>query len=261
MKDDDLASVISSWYWCPPGSIVFDRRHYRLTLWNQSTERNIVDRFSTENGLEIVAEVEGLVRQNGRSTVVWQCKPGSRPDNMAELLQGKGYAISEKLAYLCFDMGNGRAPNHPAMRRAAGAQFRKVRTVQDAVQSLLVSEGAFADHAFSADEIRGRAETLLRESYEENSLPMVGSLDGKTVCSGGATVEGNILKLWGAGTHPDYRRRGLYGSLVIARCDAGFRLGARYVVVTAVETTSMPILLRAGFRRVGYEVHYRRRLS
>ena len=123
-----------------------------------------------------------------------------------------------------------------------------------------MSGSAFNEAPFTDEEMLERAEALLRESEEEAGLPIIGRAGRRTVCSGGATVEGNILKLWGAGTHPDYRKKGLYGSLVAAGCNEGFRLGTRYVVVTARESTSTPILVKAGFLRAGSEVHFRRRL-
>ncbi len=260
MSKEELANVIASWYWVPHGSIVLENERYRLSLWKNSPERNIVDRFNADDAGRLIDEVEALVRKEGRRTLTWQCKPGSGPRDMGEWLQRRDYSLSDRLEYLCFDMGEGRTPRLPGLRTAADAEVGKVRTIEDAVQSLRVSEGAFNEAPFTGDEILGRAEELLRESGDEANMTIFGKVGGRTVCSGGATVEGNILKLWGAGTHPDYRKRGLYGSLVIARCTEGYRLGTRYAVVTARETTSTPILVRAGFQRLGLELHYRKNL-
>lgn len=260
LSTEELANVIASWYWVPQGSVVFDNERFRLSIWRHSPERNIVDRFNVDDAGGLIDEVEALVRKENRSTVTWQCKPGSRPQDMEEWLERRGYSLSDRLEYLCFDMGEGRAPRLPRLRTAEDTEIRRVRTIEDAMQSLRVSEGAFNEAPFTGEQIRERAESLLRESEDGATLTIIGKLGDRAVCSGGATIEGSILKLWGAGTHPDYRKRGLYGSLVIARCTEGFRLGTRYVVVTARESTSTPILVKAGFQRVGSELHFRKKL-
>ncbi len=260
MSEEELAAVIAAWYWCPPGSIVFESNRFRLTLWKLSTESNIVDRFNDRDTDVLIADVEKLVKSNERNVVTWQCKPGSLPADMGQVLIGHGYVPDDRLDYLYFDMGEGRWPVLPRMRIADGVEVKRIRTVQDAMESLKVSEWAFQRTASSDEETKERAENIVKESEEEKSISMTVSCNGKTVASGGATLDGNILKLWGGGTHPDCRNRGMYGALVQARCSEGFRLGARYAVVTARESTSMPILLKAGFRRVGSELHFRRKL-
>lgn len=55
--------------------------------------------------------------------------------------------------------------------------------------------------------------------------------------------------LYGGGTSPDFRGRGLYRSIVAARARDALSAGARYLLVDALPT-SLPILLRLGFVRV-----------
>jgi GNAT superfamily N-acetyltransferase len=52
--------------------------------------------------------------------------------------------------------------------------------------------------------------------------------------------------LWGGGTLPGYRRRGIYRGLVAARAEEACRRGYRFLRVDARET-SRPILERLGF--------------
>ena len=119
-------------------------------------------------------------------------------------------------------MGDGRVPVLPRMRIADGTEVKKIRIVRDAMESLKVSEWAFQRNASSNEETKERAENLVKESEEEKSISMTVSRNGKTVASGGATLDGDILKLWGGGTHPDCWNRGMYGALMQARCSEGF---------------------------------------
>ena len=53
--------------------------------------------------------------------------------------------------------------------------------------------------------------------------------------------------LYGGGTVPEHRRRGIYRSLVDVRAHAAKKKGYRFLTVDAADT-SLPILLRLGFR-------------
>ncbi|MGC2034538.1 MAG: GNAT family N-acetyltransferase, partial [Thermoplasmata archaeon] len=53
--------------------------------------------------------------------------------------------------------------------------------------------------------------------------------------------------LFGGGTSPAFRRRGIYRELVRTRVDWARDRGARAVFTEAVDTTSRPILERLGF--------------
>jgi hypothetical protein len=57
----------------------------------------------------------------------------------------------------------------------------------------------------------------------------------------------------GAGTLPEYRRRGAYGGLVVERCRLAHALGATLAITKANEATSAPLLRRAGFRAIASE--------
>ena len=72
MTEEELSAVIAAWYWCPPGSIVFESSSFRLTLWKLSSESNIVDRFNNRDTDALIADVEKLVKSNDRNVVTWE---------------------------------------------------------------------------------------------------------------------------------------------------------------------------------------------
>ncbi|MEO7039976.1 MAG: GNAT family N-acetyltransferase, partial [Candidatus Elarobacter sp.] len=61
------------------------------------------------------------------------------------------------------------------------------------------------------------------------------------------TPAGRVFaSIWGGGTVPDYRRRGIYRAMVGERAREARRRGYRYITVDA-RATSRPILERLGF--------------
>jgi len=78
---------------------------------------------------------------------------------------------------------------------------------------------------------------------------MAGSLPGSLPGSSGR-IEfhhgTDLASIWGGGTLPAYRRRGLFRALVAHRAAQATRLGFRYLQVDA-SSDSRPILRRLGF--------------
>ena len=56
----------------------------------------------------------------------------------------------------------------------------------------------------------------------------------------------SFASLWGGGTLPAYRGRGLYRGLVAHRAAESLRRGYRFLTIDARNTTSRPILERLG---------------
>jgi ribosomal protein S18 acetylase RimI-like enzyme len=56
-----------------------------------------------------------------------------------------------------------------------------------------------------------------------------------------------FASIWGAGTSPEFRGRGIYRAMVAARVELARHRGYRFLTVDARET-SRPILERLGFR-------------
>ncbi|MCI4370730.1 MAG: GNAT family N-acetyltransferase, partial [Thermoplasmata archaeon] len=74
------------------------------------------------------------------------------------------------------------------------------------------------------------------------------TVDGAPVSAGRLELPRGraFASLWGGGTAPEFRGRGVYRSLVAARAELARRRGFRYLTVDARET-SRPILERLGF--------------
>jgi GNAT superfamily N-acetyltransferase len=81
-------------------------------------------------------------------------------------------------------------------------------------------------------------------------------IDKTPAAAGGLTMADHVVRLWGAATLPELRRRGGYRSLVGARLQEGHSRGANLAIVTARVETSGPILQKMGFRHVGITKQY-----
>ena len=77
---------------------------------------------------------------------------------------------------------------------------------------------------------------------------VVAEADGDVVCAGWVRFAAgtDFATLWGGGTHPGWRRRGIYRALVTYRANLAEERGFRYLQVDA-SSESRPILQRLGF--------------
>jgi GNAT superfamily N-acetyltransferase len=97
------------------------------------------------------------------------------------------------------------------------------------------------DHAAIADEFRSRLTDPTLGLYVAYSggVPVAA---GRLSLPPGRSFAG----LWGGGTLPAFRQRGIYRQLVAARANTARTLGYRHLIVEARES-SRPILQRLGF--------------
>ncbi|MBT2368484.1 GNAT family N-acetyltransferase [Streptomyces sp. ISL-10] len=114
------------------------------------------------------------------------------------------------------------------------------------------------DQAFGTDGSRLRQQLLAQLAQAPDRVLMTVAMAGDLpVCA--ARVEftpgTDFAGLWGGGTHPDWRGRGIYRSLVAHRAEAAARRGVRYLQVDASDD-SRPILERLGFTALATTTPY-----
>jgi GNAT superfamily N-acetyltransferase len=134
-----------------------------------------------------------------------------------------------------------------------------VRLVQVTDNSGLGAMLAVHDMAFpgrGSTDLAERLATQLREAPEQVS--MVVAMAGDEPVSG-ARVEfvpgSDFAGLWGGGTVPGWRRRGIFRALVAYRASLAAARGYRYLQVDA-SADSRPILIRLGFEPVAWTTPY-----
>ncbi|HEY3765102.1 MAG TPA: hypothetical protein VGL44_08080 [Gaiellales bacterium] len=102
--------------------------------------------------------------------------------------------------------------------------------------------------------------TLLRAALAHTPVPVTGVLalaDGVAVAAGRVEFgEGTqFASLWGGGTLPQWRRRGIFAALVAFRASLAAARGFRYLQVDALPT-SAPSLRRLGFVELAQTTPY-----
>jgi GNAT superfamily N-acetyltransferase len=129
----------------------------------------------------------------------------------------------------------------------AGATIRQGHAEEAQAFSEIVVRSFFPN----GDEPVGFAETIAPIYQAEGSILFTAEVEGKPVACGAGLIipERRILALFGAGTLPDFRRRGLQTALLRRRMEAARKAGCEYaVIVTLGGTTSMRNAERLGFR-------------
>lgn len=114
---------------------------------------------------------------------------------------------------------------------------------------------------FGGDESELRASLLAQLSSAPGTTDLVIAMAGDEPVSAARTdfVAGTeFAGLWGGGTLPRWRLKGIYRALVRYRAELAARRGYKYLTVDASDQ-SRPILERIGFERLAITTPYMRR--
>ncbi|MBS0411068.1 MAG: GNAT family N-acetyltransferase [Proteobacteria bacterium] len=170
--------------------------------------------------------------------VEWKVFSHDRPDGLEAALAGAGFVADAPETFLVFDLDTGDLPLAPP----PGVEVRRV-TDRAGVEDLVAANAA----AFEREE-PWRVDALTPRLNDGSLALYVAYGDGRPISSGRLELapERDFAGLYGGGTDPAWRGRGVYRALVAARAAEARRLGVRYLTVDARET-SRPILQRLGF--------------
>jgi len=164
---------------------------------------------------------------------------GHDPDvGLEALLADEGFVPGEPETLVVFDLQDGVPGGAPP----SGIEVRRVTDdagVADAVRANAT--------AFGRDESRSleKYTAWFRDPNESLFVAYVGEVPAASARLE-LVPDRSFAGLWGGGTDPAYRGRGLYRSLVTARAVLALSRGYRYLTVDA-RATSLPILVRVGF--------------
>lgn len=169
--------------------------------------------------------------------VEWKVYGHDRPRDLGARLAAHGFEADETETVMVFDL----ARDMPAKPKL-DVEIRRIRD-EAGLNDLI----AVTSEAFGRDE-RRRADRF-RTRLDDPTLGLfVAYADGVPVAAGRLEMPcgRSFAGLWGGGTVPAFRGRGIYRALVAERAREAKRLGYRYLNVDARDT-SRPILERLGF--------------
>ncbi|MFC4854442.1 GNAT family N-acetyltransferase [Actinophytocola glycyrrhizae] len=178
----------------------------------------------------------------------WKYYAYDRPDDLPERLLEAGLVAGAEEALMVADVAD--VPDIPA------PEGIRVVTVSD--EDGLRQVKALHDRVFGGD--HGPVVDSIRERMPSGAVaPVLAFAGAEAVCAARVDfhVGTDFASLWGGGTLPEWRGRGIYRALVSHRAKLAAGRGYRYLRTDALPT-SRPILERLGFVRLTTTVPYTR---
>ncbi len=170
----------------------------------------------------------------------WKHYSGDRPDDLPERLLRAGFLSDPPESVMVADLGD--LDLDAAL--PAGVELVTVATAADVAALVRVHEQVFGgDHRSVGEQVASALGTAAP------SVVGVLALAGGTAVSAGRVEfhEGTeFASIWGGGTLPGWRSRGVFRALVARRAALALDRGFRYLQVDALPS-SRPILARLGF--------------
>ncbi|MGI8447768.1 MAG: GNAT family N-acetyltransferase [Streptosporangiaceae bacterium] len=171
----------------------------------------------------------------------WKLHDYDQPPDLGDRLTAAGFVPDAEEAVMVAEMAGVPAD----VTLPEGVTLRPVATEADVGLLIQVHE-----RVFGRDQSRLHSALLAQWREAPASVAMVLAMAGdEPVC--GARVDlpagTEFAGLWGGGTLPPWRGRGIYRALVAYRAGLAARRGYRYLTVDA-SADSEPILRRLGFR-------------
>jgi GNAT superfamily N-acetyltransferase len=186
---------------------------------------------------EAIAEQAAFFRSIG-AEVEWKVYGHDLPADLDRRLRAAGFEPQERERLMALDLAVG-LPGEPP---PAGIEIRRVADAAG-LEDLIAASSA----AFGRDD-RWKIEVFRPRLTDPTVGLYVAYAEGQPVAAARLELAHGrcFAGLWGGGTVPSYRNRGIYRSLVAARAREARRRGYRYLTADARET-SRPILKRLGF--------------
>jgi GNAT superfamily N-acetyltransferase len=175
----------------------------------------------------------------------WKLHAHDQPADLADHLLAAGFVPEETetvvIAPVAAVAGSPRLPDGVTLRELTErADFERIAEMEAAVWGDPESHGWLADMLES------------ERAVDPGALAVFGAeADGLMVCAAWIRFEGNtpFATLWGGGTLPEWRGRGIYRATVAHRARLAQERGYDYLQVDASDD-SRPILERLGFEAV-----------
>ncbi|HWG13146.1 MAG TPA: GNAT family N-acetyltransferase [Streptosporangiaceae bacterium] len=226
--------------------IIADRDGWSGVLWADLTE--------ADADAAIEAEISRFARAGraGQAGPSWEWKYYSydQPADLPERLRAAGFAAEPAETLLVAEIADLSLDTSPP----AGVRLVPVTGTGGADALVQVHNEVFGgDHTAAGTAIMAALESQPRPAEA------VVAMAGDTAISAGRIEfpEGSdFATLWGGGTRPDWRGRGVFRSLVAYRAALARDRGYRYLQVDASDD-SRPILARLGFTELARTTPFR----
>jgi GNAT superfamily N-acetyltransferase len=176
-------------------------------------------------------------RSSGRP-LEWKVYSHDRPPDLGSRLMLHGFVPDETESLMIQDLG----ARSDAPGEIPGLEIRRVTDVAGLREAAAVSS-----KAFGKEDLERMLQFEARLKDPTFGL-FIAYLHGAPVSAGRVELpqDRSFASIWGGGTVPEFRHRGIYRAMVAARAQLARDSGHAYLAVEALET-SRPILQRLGF--------------
>ena len=207
--------------------------------------------LDSANADSLIAEQVALFGRRGQR-FEWKLYDYDQPADLADRLLAAGFVPEEAETFVAAEVGG-------VIEGLRGAELPDGVTavrVTDAPGVALMAK--VSDLVFGHDRSELHAAILAQLTEAPETLEVVLAMAGdEPVCA--ARIDflpgTEFAGLWGGGTLPQWRRRGIYRALVRYRAELAAARGYKYLTVDASED-SRPILERLGFTRLAITTPY-----
>jgi GNAT superfamily N-acetyltransferase len=252
LERDDVLARAAEWVWVPSFATELRTAEYRVVAFPEHfaepTEAMPVAFGSTRHRAQVLDDVLDAAAALGRNGVtIMGLNERTRPEGLEAHLVERGASLRETLAVLAAELSEGvvdlAAPDDVEVREVDGLQ-----PLRDYDR---IGVEVFGGTLRTEDEL-----TTAVGQVDGRDPMLVAYRDGTAVGTGGYTVAGDVLRLWGGAVLPEARGTGVYRAVLDHRLRAGRALGCRVALVKGRVETSAPVLRRAGFATYGEERAY-----
>jgi GNAT superfamily N-acetyltransferase len=249
----DVLARAAEWIWVPPFAKDLRTPEYRVVAFPEyfaePTEAFPVAFDSARDPRAVVDDVLGAAAALGRDRVaVMGLGELTRPPGLEDHLLARGGVLCETLAVLALPLPGGLGDLHVP----EDVEVREVRDLETLRDWDRIGVEVFGGTLRTEDELR----TGLERTDGRDPM-LVAYREGEALGTGGFTVAGDVVRLWGGAVVAQSRGTGVYRALLDHRLRAGRDRGCRMALVKGRVETSAPVLRRAGFAAYGEERAYR----
>lgn len=229
----DLVEREDALYWASPDPVRWANRVARVRWSEPDVERGI-------------DEVLRFYRSRGRSDFTWCIGPSTLPRSLGNALRAHGFTLAEGVEARLL---SAELPIHD-LRVNPAVRIEDAREA-DALRRWLRFSDPQRDDAAVERQLPDRLRLL--DVYGERAGFLLAYLDHDLVGNAAwrDSTDGQCVYLAGAGTREQFRRRGVYSTLVAHRIERALARGRRFATLRADPRSSAPILLKRGFRDHG----------
>ena len=244
--------------WQPDGAIEVLADDYRLVRYPDWALDHTVPAAQVTRSRagrpaeEVIDEVAARVRRWGLPGVAWWVSSATRPTDTEARLCARGGKQIDAVQILGRELNAGL----PDLDIPADVSVELVTDERTFYAASTVTVRGWRRREPAAAALVRQFTEVMRDLETWASFLVVASVRGQAASSGGCTLRGEIAKLWGAVTLPEYRRRGSYRAVLAERLRLAREHGAALALVKGRVETSGPILVRAGFADYGQERCY-----